>query len=912
VPRGGPLPASFAQERMWLLDQLEPGSAAYNMPGALRLAGEVDAAVLERALGEVAARHEALRTRFAVVDGRPMQVVEPPAPFALPVRDLRALAPAEAGETAAALAAAEAAEPFDLARGPLFRARLLRVAEAEWLLLVTLHPAVGAGGSLEVLLRELAALYAAFREGRPSPLAPPAAHYADWAAWQRARLTDDALAPHLAYWKGRLAGLAPVLELPTDRPRPPVSGTAQGRHAFALPAGAAGRLRALAREEGATVFMAALAAFSALLGRWAATDDVAVGTAVDGRTLAETEGMIGVFVNTLVLRADLSGRPTAREMVRRARAAVLEAGEHAELPFERLVDAVGAERSLAHAPLFGALLAVRPAGALRVDLPGIEARVEEGATAAAKFDLSLLLVEEEGGGMRGTLSYRADLFDPATAARMAAQLERIVAGMGEGPDAPVGAVSLLDDADRALLAACNDTAAELPPACIHEVLAAHAARAPEAPAAEHTDGVTAFGEMESRANRLARRLLALGVGAEARVGICLEQGPEALVAMLAAWKAGGAWVPLDPALPAERLAYLVRDSGARLVLTREGLMDRLPAGAPALALDAAAEREAAAREDDGPVDVAADPGRLAYVVYTSGSTGAPKGVMVEHGSLANYLAWAARTLVDASAPLPVVTALAFDAWLKQMLAPLSLGLPAWFPGEVAARPAALLEALASRPRVSVNCVPALWSAALDALEGGEGPRPAGLARVVLSGDAPDAALVERTRALFPGVEVWNVYGPTEATANACGARLEPGGPVHLGRPVDNLALWVVDAGGEPLPVGIAGELCIGGAGVARGYLGRPGLTAEKFVPDPFSSLPGARMYRSGDRFRRLEDGSPEFLGRLDRQVKVRGVRVELEEVERCLRAGCELAGDVAVVLAGDQLVACVTPEGADV
>ncbi|HEX2093748.1 MAG TPA: condensation domain-containing protein, partial [Longimicrobiaceae bacterium] len=639
APRGGRLPLSFAQQRLWLVDRLEPESAAYNMPFALRLRGALDGGALRRSLDALVRRHETLRTVFAEHEGAPVQVIHPVGSVTLETVDLRG-AP-DAGAEAERLAEAEALRPFDLAGGPLLRSTLLRLGEDDHVLLFTLHHIVSDGWSTGVLVREVSALYGALTRGEEPALPELPVQYADFASWQRKWLAGEVLDAQLEYWKERLAGAPPLLEIPTDRPRTAGLGAVAGSHEFVLPAGLTRELRSLARREGATLFMTVLAAWQALLGRYAGQDDVVVGSPVAGRSSAETEGLIGFFVNLLAMRGDLSGDPTLGDLVRRAREAALGAYAHQDLPFERLVDELDVERSLTHSPLFQVTFSLeRMQRGERLSLGEVRVEPFEAGAGIARFDLELSVLDGDGETLTGRLVYRVALFDAETIERMAGHLRVLLEAMAADPGRCLSEVSLLEEGELArVLEGGSGAALEYPrERCVHELFAGHAARTPDAPAVVSGDGVLTYAELDRRANRLAHHLRARGVGPESLVGVCLERSADLTIAVLAVLKAGGAYLPLDPRYPVERLAFMVRDSGARLVVTRQALRAHLPEGAEAVCLDAALE---GAGIDTAPV-VPLTPESLAYVIYTSGSTGTPKGVMVSHGALAHLVAWHVR------------------------------------------------------------------------------------------------------------------------------------------------------------------------------------------------------------------------------------------------------------------------------
>ncbi|MET0398145.1 MAG: condensation domain-containing protein, partial [Longimicrobiaceae bacterium] len=631
VSREGPLPLSFAQQRLWVVDRLEPGSAAYNMPFALRLRGTLDTGALRASLDALVARHETLRTTFAEQGGVPVQVIHPAAPVALVALDLRSLPAGALGREVERLASEEALRPFDLAHGPLLRSTLLRLGDEEHVLLFTLHHVVSDGWSMQVLVREVSALYGAFTRGEEPRLPDLPVQYADFAVWQRAWLRGETLEALIGYWKERLAGAPPLLEIPTDHPRAPGMVPLAASHGFTLSSGLSQGLRTLSREQGATLFMTVLAGWQALLWRYAGQDDVVVGTPIAGRTQRETEGLIGFFVNMLALRGDLSGDPTWTELLRRTRETALGAYEHQELPFERLVEELEVERSLAHAPVFQVTFELdRSAASGGLALGELAAESFGAGESAAKFDLDLA-VQDGGDALSGALTYRASLFEAATIERMAGHLEAMLEALSAGAGRRVSEVSLLRAAEREqVVEAWNRTARPWPRGvCIHELFEAQAALRPGAPALVWGDAELTYAQLDARANRLARHLAGLGVGPESRVGVLLERGVELIVSILAVLKAGGCYVPLDPGYPAERLRMMLDDSSVRVLLSRSDVAFAAEAGdVSVVLLDEVADilaRESAEAPRSG-----ATAENLAYIVYTSGSTGRPKGVMVAH------------------------------------------------------------------------------------------------------------------------------------------------------------------------------------------------------------------------------------------------------------------------------------------
>jgi amino acid adenylation domain-containing protein len=910
LPRdGSPLPLSFAQQRLWFIDQLEPGSAAYNMPFALRLRGELDTAALRASLDALVRRHETLRTTFAEQGGVPVQVIHPAASVALRELDLRDLPEAEREAEAERLASEETLRPFDLEQGPLLRSTLLRLDEEEHVLLFTLHHVVSDGWSMHVLVREVSALYAAFSRGEEPRLAELPVQYADFAVWQREWLSGEVLDEQIGYWKDALAGAPPLLEIATDRPRSAAQSTRAGMHRFALPPATAAGLRALSRREGTTLFMTLLAAWQTLLGRYSGQEDVVVGTPIAGRTRVELEGLIGFFVNMLALRADLAGDPTWAELLAGVRETALGAFAHQHLPFERLVDELATGRSLTHAPIFQAIFSLDRAGSRdeRLSLGTVRLEPFGGELEETKFDLNLKVLDDEEE-LSGTLLYQAALFEAETAARMGGHLEVLLEAMAAAhPGQRLSEVPLLRGAEREqLLHAWNgpDTgyAGEL---CIHELVHAQVLRTPGVPALRFEGRSLTYAELYARAAQLANRLRREGVGPETRVAICMEPAPEMVVAVLGVMLAGGAYLPLDPELPAERRAYMLRDAAPALLLTQAGLAECLAdTGVPLLCVDAEARR--IALESDGAPETGVDPDNLAYVIYTSGSTGRPKGVLVAHCGVGNTVLELGRVYGVGHGDRNLLFApLHFDSSVAEMFVALCNGAELVvtrredvLPGED------LLRTLREERITHVKTMPS--ALAVTPVE----PLPA-LRSIGTGGETLPAEVVRRWGA---GRRFFSGYGATEASIRmaATAYTAEDGKDPPVGHPVPNTQLYVLDAWLEPAPVGVAGELYIGGVGVVRGYLDQPDLTAARFLPDPHRGVAGARLYRTGDVGRRRADGEIDFLGRTDHQVKLRGYRVELGEIEATLRAHARVREAVVLLredVPGQQrLVAYVTGE----
>ncbi len=919
--RSGPrAPLSFAQARWWFLNQLEPGSAAlHNWMRLTRWHGRLDVGALERSLGELIGRHEVLRTRIILVDGTPVQEVAPAGPWRLPPVDLSALPEAERLDHARRLAGESLWTPFDLSGGALVRPVLFRLSPDDHLLSLVFHHSVSDGWSMQVALRELTELYSAFAQGRSPALPALPIQYGDYAAWQREHFQGEVLERELGYWRDRLRGAPAVLELPTDFPRKPTQRYAGGQVSLMLPADLVGALTALGRRAKASPFMVLLAGFKALLWRYSGQTDLLVGVPVAGRTRTELEGMIGCFANALVLRTDLSGNPSFRDLLARVRSTALGAYAHQELPFERLVEEIQPERSTRYHPLFQVMFNYRdfevvPAAA--ADLRLEDVKVERGT---ALFDLSLALVTTPDG-ISCSINYGADLFAPATMERFGRHYLRLLQAAAASPDLPLSRLALLPPAEVAeQLQEWNATdRPDFPAGCLHQPVARQAQRTPDAPALADGTRRLSYGELDRRANRLAHRLRRLGVGPDVVVGLCLERSLEMVVGLLAVLKAGGAYLPLDPEYPDDRLAFMLADATPRLVLTDGRSRQRMPLPLDRV-LDLGGEWDRFSGEPEPEPELApaagAGPDNLAYVMYTSGSTGRPKGVMISHRAIGNHLAWRQAFFPVCPTDRGLLKAsLSFDDSVWEIFEPLSAGAEL-----VLARPGGqadtrYLARLAAERGITTICfVPSLLRMFLDEPEA---RRCTALRRVTTGGEVvpPDLPALVLDRL---GLTLHNGYGPTEATVAAsfwtCDAA-DPRATVPIGRPIANTRIYVLDGDLQPVPRGASGELFIGGVGLARGYLNRPGLTASRFVPDPFGPDPGGRLYRTGDRARFLADGTLEFLGRLDDQVKLRGNRVELGEVEAVLNAHPLVRESAAVVredAPGDRrLVGYVVPRAA--
>jgi len=923
VGRDQPLPLSFAQQRLWFFNQLEPGNVAYNVPFVQRIMGPLDVTAIERALSELIRRHESLRTTFTIEEGQPVQIIALPQPLRVSFTDLSSLPEEERAAEAQRLATAEAGKPFDLEAGPLLRVKLLRLDEADHVLLMTMHQIIHDVWSMGVLIHEVGVLYSAFIAREPSPLPEMEIQYADYAVWQRKWLQGEALEQQLSYWTAQLAGAPPVLDLPTDHPRPPVQSYRGASLPVTLSHGLTEQLKHLSQMEGATLFMTLLTAFQVLLGRYAGQSDVVVGTPVANRTQAATENLIGFFLNTLALRTNLAGEPTLRGMLKRAREVCLGGYAHQEFPFEKLVEQLQPAREISYHPVFQVMLALPNTPHERLELPNLTLSPVEVEIGNAIFDLTLVL-EESSEGLRGNLHYRTDLFESETVSRLAVHYQLLLKQMVTHPDELISRAEILTEAERhEILFAWNQTEHDYPrDACFYELFQAQVGRTPDAIAAACADQHLTYLELDQRVTVVAGRLLEFGLGPESIVPLLLERSLDLLVAILALFKVGAAYLPLDPLYPIRRIAQLLDDSQCQLLVSSRELSARLGPQLEAHQSEAALrviaiEELSEPKQSDGLPARRSVAANLAYVIYTSGSSGRPKGVMIQHRSMINHLCAKIRDLELSSEDVVAQTASAsFDISVWQYLAPLMVGGQVRIVGDEVARDAQrLLDEVRDSGVTVWETVPSLLSAVLGQPE----ERNGALGRLrwlLTTGEALSAELCVRWQQRYGQVRMVNAYGPTECSDDVLHEhvrRMESGERVAIGRPVINVRVYVLDEEMGLLPVGVSGEICIGGEGVGRGYLRDAAQTAERFVPDRYSRDPGARMYRTGDVGRLLNDGRIEYLGRADEQVKVRGHRIELGEVEAVLREH-ERVKDAVVVVRADgedadkRLVAYLVPE----
>lgn len=889
--KAGEAPLSFAQQRLWFLDQLEPGQAAYNIPLALRLTGALQIAPFERALNEIIRRHDILRTTYPSSDAQPVQVIGKFESAPLPVCDLSNLSAAEQEREVGRLVHEDAQRPFDLAQGPVWRATLLKCNATNHVFLWNVHHIASDAWSTDVFFRELTALYTAFCNGQPSPLRSLPIQYADFASWQRQWLSGEILASQLAYWRRQLAGAPPVLELPLDRPRPAIQTFSGAFASFSLSRQITEVLQKLSQQHHVTLFMTLLAAFKTLLYRYTGQKDLLVGCPIANRTRAEIEDLIGFFVNTLVLRTDLSANPTFTELLARVNEVALAAYAHQDVPFEKIVEELQPQRDLGVSPFFQVMFIYQQHGGLdHAGLPGLQLHPLDSHSGMAKFDLTLAM-SHRPEGLAGVIEYNTDLFETATIRRMIGHFERLLESLATNRDRRIAELPILSEPEkRQLLVTWNDSSKDYPrETCFHHLFEAQAARAPAAVAVVFENQQLTYSELNRRANQLAHYLRKLGVGPDVLVGLCVERSLEMVVGLLGILKAGAAYVPLDPAYPAERLAYILADARAPVLLTQNSSMLNLKSpteNIKLICLDT--DWHTIAAEGTANPEVVVVPENLVYAIYTSGSTGKPKGVAISQRALVNFLLAMQRTpgLAAADALLSVTT-LSFDIAALEIFLPLLTGARLIIAARETAQDGLRLTAqLGDEQATVMQATPATWRLLLEA----EWPGHPSL-KILCGGEALPRDLAEKL--LAKSAVLWNMYGPTETTIWSGAYRLTSvQGPVPIGHPIANTQFYILDAHWQTTPIGVPGELHIGGDGLARGYLNRPELHAEKFIPNPFwparaeaaapDAPPAARMYKTGDRARYLADGSIEFLGRLDQQVKLRGFRIELGEIEATL------------------------------
>ncbi|MCF3609346.1 amino acid adenylation domain-containing protein, partial [Planktothrix agardhii 1033] len=916
LPRTGDaqIPLSYAQQRLWFLDQFQPNSALYNIPLALRLEGNLNQVALEQALQTIIERHEALRTNFLTIEGKPTQIIQTETNWTISiVHPLQPPRKSEREITCQQLINTQAIQPFDLATEPLIRVTLLTLSQTEQVLLVCMHHVVSDGWSMGVFVQELAVLYDAYTQGKLSPLAPLPIQYADFALWQRQWLQEDVLETQLAYWQKQLAGATTFLPLPTDKPRPAVQTFVGAHQEFILSPELSQKLTKLSQEQGVTLFMTLFAAFDVLLYRYTGQTDILVGTPIANRNHSEIEGLIGFFVNTLVLRTNLAENSSFEQLLAQVREVALEAYSHQDLPFEMLVEALQPERDISYTPLFQVMFVLQNTPLSTVELTGLSISSVQVETNTAKFDLSLAM-ENTDAGLVGVWEYNTDLFSPDTIERMTGHFLTLLEGIVTNQKETLAELPLLTQLEqKQLLIEWNNTEVDYPAnKCIHQLFEKQVERTPNAVAVVFEGQQLTYNELNCRTNQLAHYLQSLGVKADELVGICVERSLEMIVGLLGILKAGGAYVPLDPEYPLERLSFMLEDAAVNVLLTQQKLINKLPEHqAQLICLDADWELIFQFSRDNLITDIQAT--NLAYVIYTSGSTGQPKGVMLSHSNLSNHMFWMQETFpLTRTDRVLQKTPFSFDASVWEFYAPLLVG------GQLLiAQPGGhtdsdyLLKTIAQQQVTTVQLVPSLLQMLLE--QGGIENCQL-LKRVFCGGEILPVALQEKLFSQL-NVNLCNLYGPTECCIDVtfwnCQREMY-GQRIPIGRPIFNTQIYILDSNLQPVPVGIPGELHIGGAGLARGYLNRPELTQEKFIPNPFSNYPDSRLYKTGDLARYLPDGNIEYLGRIDNQVKIRGFRIELGEIETVLNQHPQVQSSVIIARedtpGNKRLVAYIVPQ----
>jgi amino acid adenylation domain-containing protein len=907
--RSEPLPLSHAQQRLWFVDRFEAAGAAYHIAGALKLEGPLDSHALRSALNAIVQRHEILRTTFGQRNGNPVQVISPVASLTLKEIDLSTSTSAARAEAFEEHAAEIATTRFDLSAGPLIRARLLRYRDHEHVLLIAMHHIVSDGWSLGVFIKELGLLYAAAREGRGDPLPAMTIQYADYAVWQRNWLQHEQMHTQLQYWRDQLAGMPMLLELPADRPRPPVQSFRGGSIPVVLEETLTARLNEISRQHDVTLFMTLYAAYAVLLSRLSGQSDIVIGSPLANRPREEVEPLIGFFVNTLPLRIRLDDDPSVHELLVRVKEMTLAAYSHQHVPFEQIVETVQPPRSLSHSPLYQVSLTWGNTPNSHFRLPGLTLSRVEVPHDTSQIDLSLIL-REEAGQIVGNVLYAGDLFDRGTVERWMRHFQTVLAEMVKDADQPVSRVALLGEQDRrSLIEEFNATTqAGTGDVLVHELFERHANQEPAAIALTYEGQQVSYGELNRRANQLARYLRERGVRSDTLIAVCMERSVEMIVALLGALKTGAAYLPLDPTYPEERLAYMLEDAGAPILLTLSRMEDALPVcNAQVIAVDGL--RLELEQREDTDLDRAAtgsNPGHLAYVIYTSGSTGRPKGVMVEHRNLVNLIHWHCATFnLRAGDRSSSIAGLGFDAAVWEIWTTLCAGATLVLPASSITGTLDTLIEWWRRQRLDISFLPT--PAAEFAFN--RGIDNAGLSTLLVGGDQlryrPSAASAYR---------LINNYGLTETTVVATSGYLDAAEEMsHIGRPIANTRIYILDSHLQPVPIGVVGEIYVGGASVARGYLKQENLTAERFVHDPYAATATERMYKTGDLGRWRADGNIEFCGRSDQQVKIRGYRVEPGEIEAGLSRHPQVREGVVAVredeLGEKRLVAYVTYSG---
>ncbi len=895
APRDQEVILSFAQQRLWFLNQLEGKSTTYNIIRAWRLEGNLSLRFLEQAFNEILRRHEILRTTFARENGVPIQVIASTMSTPLSVIDLQQLLEAEQHVQVQNFVKQEAEKSFDLERCPLFRVSLLKLGSQSHVLILTMHHIISDGWSMGLLWRELSALYQAFSNGEHSPLEPLSIQYADFALWQRQWFKGNLLETQINYWKQQLEGAPPLLELPYDRPRPPIKKFRGGREPFKLPVKLSHQLHNLSQKSDCTLFMTLLAAWSSLLYRYSGQSDILIGTPIAHRNRREIEPLIGFFVNTLVMRTQFQEHLSFLEVLKRVRQTAIEAYAHQDIPFEQLVEELQPQRSLSYSPLFQAMFALRSDVMGNPDFPGLTWSRLEIKSVAAKFDLFLSMKETQEG-LIGYWEYNSDLFDRATIRRWMSHFQVLLEGIVDNPQQQISQLHLLTEGERhQILVEWNNTATDYPQdKCIHQLFEEQVERNPDAVAVVFEDQQLTYRQLNNRANQLAHYLQSLGVKSEVLVGICVERSFEMVVGLLGILKAGGAYVPLDPNYPQERIAYMLEDSAVSVLLTEQKLLTSLPSHqASVVCWDIESERINCESEEN--LTTLVTPEQLSYINYTSGSTGVPKGVEVTHRGVTRLLFGVNYANLDTEQTFVQIAPISFDASTFEIWGALLHG----------SRCVIFAEKIPTSKDLSYlitkNKITTLWltSTLFNTIIDEDPEALSGIRQLLIGGEALSVSHVRRGLNALPSTQIINGYGPTENTTFTCCYAIpspldSQAHSIPIGRPIANTQTYILDQYLQPVPIGIPGELHIGGAGLARGYLNRPKLTQEKFISNPFDKETGSRLYKTGDLARYLRDGNIEFLSRIDNQVKIRGFRIELGEIEATINTHPQIKETVVI------------------
>jgi len=910
--RSHKIPLSYAQQRVWFIVQYELESLVFNILVGFHIKGNLNVKALNQAFSEIIRRHESLRTTFSIIDGIPHQVISSEIPNKIPLVDLQHVTPINREHEAQHLFDANAQKPMDLTR-EVIRPLLIKVSPEEYWFQINVHHISTDGWSQSILFNELSVLYKAYTKEKSSPLPKLPIQFADFTFWQRDWLKGETIGNLLSYWSRKLKDI-PHLALPTDHPRPTVQTYRGETQYFLIPKDLTNKLRELGYKNNSTNFIILLAAYKVLLMRYSGQEDICIGTPIAGRNKIEVENLIGLFVNTLVLRTDLSGNPSFYEIIERVRETTIDAYDHQDIPFEKLVAELNPDRDMSHTPLFQTMFAYQNTPESNLELEGLQLAPIAVPSKIVRYDLVLSILEISEG-LSGYFRYNCDIFEKDTIKRLAKGFLRLLESIVNNPDQKIEILPLLNESEtNQILFDWNNTSRDFPiDQCIHHLIEEQVELNPDAPAAIFRNQQLTYQELNILSNQFAHHLIKRGVGPEICVGICVERSIELVIGILGVLKAGGVYVPLDPKYPKERLAFIINDANISIVITQDHLISQLPKyETTVLCIDSDDDILNYECKDNPTRKLNSN--NLAYIIYTSGSTGDPKGVAIKHRSLVSNLIWSNNHLFHEKRVLiPAVIDIAFDPSLKQLLSPLLRGERVWIlPNDVSSDPFEFYKLLNTVEKKGINCVPSMWMALLDVFELNEFKSQNGSISYLFTGaEIFPKQLIDRTFALFPEIEIWNLYGPTESTISVTAAKIEADSIITIGNPIANTQIYILNNNLQPVPIGVSGNIFIGGEGLARGYQNNPALTAEKFIPNPFGCFQGSRLYSTGDRARWQSDGNIVFLGRLDHQVKIRGFRIEIGEIEAALfnMPGVQ---DVVVVtnedpLTGKELGAYIVP-----